>query len=71
MKRHSEQFVAIWYYGAGHPVFVAPPQAAAAVAQGLASECWVWPCPSLRYLRFVIAVRLGSIWRAVTGHRRK
>jgi len=63
--------VPIIYFGANMPAFVHPEQAAAAIAQGLASDCWILPCPSPRYFQFVIASWLRHILVAVTRHTRK
>jgi hypothetical protein len=61
--------VPIVYFGANIPAFVLPEQAAAAIGQGLATDCWILPYPSPRYFQFVIAAWLRNIFAAVT--RRK
>jgi len=62
--------VLILYYGALLPVFVLPEQAAAAITQGLASECWIVPCPSPRYFCFLIRAWLKRFYEAVTRRKR-
>jgi hypothetical protein len=58
--------VLIRYFGALLPVFVLPEQAAAAITQSLAIECWILPCPSFRYFRFVLATWIRAKLRVNT-----
>jgi|HubBroStandDraft_5_1064220.scaffolds.fasta_scaffold46344_2 hypothetical protein len=62
--------VPIIYFGANMPAFVHPEQAAAAIAQGLAIDCWILPCPSPSYFRFMIAAWLRNIVAVVTRRTR-